>query len=116
MVGNNNIKVFNLNISEKESLNRTMGRLICEKNRHSIPNLPEFQEIRKSGVCPEDGSKLIKKSLDNPTTLKSRLAEHNNRTLPVFDYLKERGYEIMEINGEQPIDDVYKDIVEKLKD
>jgi adenylate kinase len=109
-VGKGNIKIFYLNLSEAESLKRSMGRLICEKNKHPVPNLPEFQEIRKKGVCPEDGSRLIKKELDDPEILKSRLNEHNNRTLPVIDYLKQRGHEVTEINGEQPIEKVFEDI------
>jgi adenylate kinase len=111
LVSKNNIKVFYLNLSEAESLKRSAGRLICEKNKHPIPNLPEFQEIRAKGICPQDGSKLIKKELDNPATLKSRLAEHNNRTLPVLDYFREKGYKVIEINGEQPIEKVFEDIL-----
>jgi adenylate kinase len=112
LVGKENVKIFYLNLSETESLKRSMGRLICEKNKHPIPNLPEFQEIRKGGVCPEDGSRLITKDLDNPEILKSRLNEHNNRTLPVLDYFREKGYKIIEINGEQPIEKVAEDIME----
>ena len=111
LVGKDNIKVFYLNLSETESLKRSTGRLICEKNKHPIPNLPEFQEIRKSGICPEDGSKLIKKDLDDPEILKSRLNEHNSRTLPVLDYLRQRDYKVIEIDGEQPIKKVFEDIL-----
>ncbi len=111
LVGKDNIKVFYLNLSETESLKRSVGRLICEKNKHPIPNLPEFQEIRKSGTCPEDGSRLIKKGLDDPEILKSRLNEHNNRTLPVLDYLRQQSYKVIEINGEQPIEKVFEDIL-----
>ncbi len=115
LVGKDNIKVFYLNLSEAESLKRSAGRLICEKNKHPIPNLPEFQEIRRAGICPEDGSKLIKKDLDDPEILKSRLNEHNSRTLPVLDYLRQQGYKILEINGEQPIEKVFEDIMEHFK-
>ena len=111
LVGRNNIQIFYLSLSEAESLKRSMGRLICEKNKHPIPNLPEFQEIRKSGICPEDGSRLIKKDLDDPEILKSRLNEHNSRTLPVLDYLKRHGYKIISINGKQPIEKVFADIL-----
>lgn len=114
LVGKENVMVFSLNISEAESLKRSMGRLICEKNKHPIPNLPEFQEIRQKGICPEDGSRLIKKSLDKPEILKSRLSEHNTRTLPVMEYLKQQGFTISEINGEQPIEKVFEDIVKYL--
>ena len=111
LVGKDNIKILSLSLSEAESLKRSLGRLICEKNKHPIPNLPEFQEIRKTGLCPQDGSKLIKKSLDDPAILESRLKEHNGRTLPVIDYFRNNGYKVVEINGEQPIDKVTEDIL-----
>ena len=115
LVGKDNIKVFYLNLSETESLKRSTGRLICEKNKHPIPNLPEFQEIRKGGICPEDGSRLVKKDLDDPEILKSRLNEHNSRTLPVLDYLRQQSYKVIEINGEQPIEKVFEDIMKYFK-
>jgi len=115
LVGKNNILVFYLDLSETESIKRSTGRLICEKNNHPIPNLPEFQKIRENGTCPEDGSKLIRKELDDPIILKSRLSEHNSRTLPVLKYLKDRGYKIIEINGEQPIEKVFEDIVKNFQ-
>lgn len=111
LVGPENVVVFNLDISEAESLKRSLGRLICDKNKHPIPDLPEFQEIRKAGVCPHDGSKLIKKDLDKPETLKSRSSEHNQRTLPVIDFFRKCGYKVIEINGEQPIDKVFADMM-----
>jgi len=111
LVGRDNIYIFYLNLSEAESLKRSLGRLVCEKSGHSIPNLPEFQEIREKGVCPQDGSRLIKKDLDNPEILRNRLNEHNSRTLPVLEYLRQRGYRVIEINGEQPIEKVFEDIL-----
>lgn len=110
LVGKDNVKIFYLDLSEQVSLARSLGRLICEKNKHPIPNLPEFQEIRKKGICPEDGSRLIKKELDTPEILKARLHEHNSRTLPVLDFLRQQGYKVIEINGEQPIEKVFEDI------
>jgi len=116
MVEKENIKVFYINLSEQVSMSRSFGRLICEKNSHSIPNLPEFQKIRDAGVCPEDGSKLIKKDLDTPEILKERLKEFNNRTIPVLDFMKERDYKVIEINGEQSIEKVTEDILKNFND
>ena len=38
------------------------------------------------------------------------------RTEPIIDLLKNRGYEIMQVNGEQSIEDVFKDVIQKLND
>jgi|SRR3989344_3209673 len=106
--GRENIFVFNITLSEAESVKRNSGRRICEKNRHPIPNFPEFKDLK---TCPEDGSKLITRALDNPETIKIRFKEYLNRTEPILNYLNDRGYNILKINGEQPIEKVSEDIL-----
>lgn len=112
LYGKENIKVFNIGLSEGESIKRNSKRRICRGSRHSIPNFPEFEGITK---CPKDGSEIITRALDNPETIKVRYQEYLNRTLPIIDFLKKRGYKIMEINGEQPIEGVFNEILNKLK-
>ncbi|MBI2057422.1 MAG: nucleoside monophosphate kinase [Candidatus Yanofskybacteria bacterium] len=111
--GRDNIFVFNIALSEAESIKRNSGRRICEKNRHPIPNFPEFKDLK---ICPEDGSKLITRALDNPETIKIRYQEYLNRTEPILNYLNGRGYNILKINGEQPIEKVSEDILKNFND
>lgn len=113
LYGKDNVKVFNIEISESESIKRNSKRRICKGSRHPIPNFPEFENITK---CSKDGSEIITRLLDNPETIKVRLQEYVNRTVPIIDLLKKRDYKIMEINGEQPIEKVFNDILEKLND
>lgn len=108
-----NINIFNIGLSEEESIKRNSKRRICKSSRHPIPNFPEFEGITK---CPKDGSEIITRALDNPETIKVRYQEYTNRTLPIIDFLKKRGYKIMEINGEQPIEGVFNEILQELKD
>lgn len=106
--GKDNIKVFNLDISEEESIKRNSARRICKLNRHPIPDFPEFKDIK---VCPKDGSELINRALDNPETIKVRYQEYLNRTFPIVAFLKARGYVIYKVHGEQGIDHVFNDII-----
>ena len=106
-VGKENLVFFNINLSEEESIKRSISRRICRANGHPIPNFPEFQNVT---LCPEDGSELIRKSLDQPEIVSRRYQEHLNRTVPIFDFLKKQGYAILEINGEQTIENVSRDI------
>ncbi len=109
LYGRANIKVFNITLSEAESVKRNSNRRICEKNRHPIPNFPEFENVT---VCPQDGSPLIKRSdLDQPEIIKKRYQVYLEETEPVLNYLKDRDYKIIEINGEQPIEKVSQDIL-----
>lgn len=113
LFGKNAILIFNILLSEQESIKRNSGRRICEKNRHPIPNFPETKNLT---VCPEDGSLLIGRGkLDEPQTIKIRYQEYLTRTEPILKYLKERGHEVVSINGEQPIADVSRDILKHLE-
>ena len=109
--GKENIKVVNLQLDEHGSIERNSTRRICEKNRHPIPNFPEYENITE---CPKDGSRITTRKLDNMETIKVRYEEYLNRTIPIINFLKEKGYEIEEINGDQFIEKVFQDILEKL--
>lgn len=110
--GKENIKVINLQLNEHGSIERNSTRRICEKNRHPIPNFPEYDNITE---CPKDGSRIITRKLDNMETIKVRYGEYLKRTLPIIDFLKEKGYRIIEINGDQFINKVFEDIIDNLK-
>lgn len=108
LVGKDSIKIFYITLSEEESVKRNTGRRICEKNRHPIPNFPEYQNLT---VCPQDGSPLITRGLDKPEIIRERFRVYKAETEPVLDYLRQQGYKVIEINGEQPIEKVFEDIL-----
>ena len=96
-----------IKLSEEEAVKRNSARRICSKNRNPIPNFPEYANIT---VCPEDGSKIITRELDKPEIIKERYQVYLSDTAPVIEYFRQNGYKVMEVNGEQPIEDVFKDI------
>ena len=108
------IIAFYIKLSEEESIKRNSKRLICEKSEHPIDPELVKQNVQ---LCPQDGSKIVSRGdLDNPETIKVRLEEFLDRTMPVIDYLKQIGIRVVEINGDQPIDKVHLDIVQYLYD
>lgn len=112
LYGKENIRIINLKIDEDESINRNSHRRICKANGHPIPNFEQFKNIK---VCPHDGSEIITRSLDTPDTIKTRNEVYKRRTEPVLDFLKKKGYKIIEINGTQPIQKVFADMLDNLK-
>lgn len=113
LYGKENVWVFELKLSAKESIWRNSHRRICELMRHPVLYTKETAELKH---CPLDGSKLLKrKGLDDPKTIKIRLKEYKERTRPVFDYLKKQGFKVKRINGEQPVAGVFKDTLKSLK-
>lgn len=111
LYGKENIKVVNLKINEGESVNRNSHRRVCKASGHPIPN---FESMKDITVCPQDGSEIVTRSLDTPETIKARNEVYHRRTEPIFAFLKEKGHNIIEINGEQGIDKVFQDILEKI--
>lgn len=112
LYGKDKIEAINIKLTEAESIKRNSKRRICEKNRHPIPNFPEFENITK---CPKDDSPIITRLLDNAETIKIRYQTYLAETEPVLAFLKEKGYNILEINGEQPIEKVFEDIIQRVK-
>ncbi len=108
-----NIRVFLIEISPKETIFRNSHRRICDLMRHPILWSKETKNLR---TCPLDGSRLKKrKGLDDPKTIKVRLEEYKNRTVPIFDIFKEHKIKIKKIRGEQSVADVFKDILKCIK-
>lgn len=112
LYGKENIKVILLTLSAKETIFRNSHRRICELMRHPIVY---SKETEKLNFCPLDGSKLAKrKGLDEPETIKIRLREYQERTLPLVEYFKKQGIEVKKVVGEQSVADVFKDILKAI--
>ncbi len=113
LYGREAIRIFSISLNEDESIKRNSKRLICKQNLHPIdPELVKKRIIK----CPIDGSELMTRELDKPETIKIRYQEYLNRTAPIIDYFKDRGLKIADVNGEQSIEKVFQDILEKLND
>lgn len=106
-----NIRIINIQVSDAVCIDRNTHRRICQANRHPIPNLPEYKDIE---TCPKDGSPIVTRVMDTEETIKKRLEVYRAETLPVLDHARSQGYNIIEINGEQSIEDVHRDILNKL--
>lgn len=112
LYGKENIKPFLINIRPEVTEFRNTHRRICKLVRHSILYNKETEPLTE---CPLDGSALVKREgLDDPQNIKTRLREYAERTFPIFDYFKNHGYEIKQINGEQYVSDVYNDILKAI--
>ncbi len=112
LYGRGNICVFRLIIKPETSIFRNSHRRICEKCGHTLVYSKENRKLKK---CPKCGGKLVTRVLDKPETIKIRLKEYEERTAPIYSFLKERGIKIMEIDGEPSVDEVHKNILENLK-
>ena len=105
------MKVILIKISSKASYNRLTKRRQCKKCGRLIPWIGEFKKIKNCDKC---GGDLITRVDDNIKSIKKRLEEYKDQTTKAINYYKKQG-RIIEINGEQSIEDVFKEILGKIK-
>jgi len=112
LYGPENIKVILLEIAPQETIFRNSHRRICELMRHPILYSKENEKLK---TCPLDGSRLIRrKGLDDPKTIKIRLKEYQEKTLPIINFLKKEKLKIYKINGSPAPAIVFKNILSRL--
>lgn len=106
--GQKNVFVFNVDISDKNSIKRNGNRLMCSVCGTQL--LATFKDVDRLKMCPFCAGKLYRRTLDKPEIIKVRLKEYRERTLPIQKELKKRGYKIIDINGEPLPEKVHKKI------
>ncbi len=106
-----NKRVILVDISTKEVIQRLTKRRMCEQCGRIVPFVGEFKKIKECNKC---GGKLITRADDDEKGVKKRLEWFETEVKPAINYYEERG-ELIKINGEQSIEDVFKDILKVLK-
>lgn len=104
--------VINIEVPRERLMARLTGRRVCKgcgASYHVIFNTP-----KKEGVCNTCGGELYQRSDDNEETVSNRLDVYEAQTQPLIDYYKERGL-LLNINGDQDIKLVLKDVMAALK-
>jgi adenylate kinase len=104
---------FHINISDAVALKRLSGRRVCsnslcERNYHI-----ELLKPLKEGICDRCGGALIARKDDTPEAIKRRLEIYHRETKPLTELYKARGI-LHEIDGERPIDEVERTIIDIL--
>ena len=97
--GKRNLRFVTLNIHPKTSLKRNSQRIACNFCGLTILQtlLPSKKHLK---FCPFCGSKFTQRKDDKPEVIAVRLREYDNRTRPIFDFLKKHGYRVSSVNGE----------------
>ena len=105
-----NVKILFLNISAKESFQRLTKRRQCKKCGRLIPWVGEFKKLQQCDRC---GGQLVTRLDDNIQSIKKRLEEFKKETKPTLNYYRKQG-RVITINGEQSIENVFKDVVKAM--
>ncbi len=103
--------VLFLKIDEWESVKRISNRKFCPTC--SVAFNPGSEAYTK-GECPTDESKLITRADDNFRIVRTRMQEYSDRMEHIHEYFSHKNL-IEDINGQQSIDQVFEEILLKLK-
>ena len=94
-----------IQLDEEEIVKRLSSRRICAICGHDIHHGSE--------KCVECGGRPIRRSDDEPAVIIKRVQTFLENTLPLINYYRNKGI-IIEINGDQSISAVAREIKEKL--
>lgn len=100
------LRVFLIDISRDEAMNRLSKRRMCEKCGKLIPWVGAQKSLT---FCDNCGGKLVSRPDDTPEGIKSRLDLFKAESVPVIEHYTKAG-KLTVINGEQAIEEVYKEL------
>ncbi|KAF1084685.1 adenylate kinase [Sporotomaculum syntrophicum] len=103
--------VINIEVPREKLIARVTGRRVCRScgaSYHVLFNRPEVE-----GKCNSCGGELYQRSDDNEEAAGYRLDVYEAQTQPLVDYYATQGL-LRDINGDQDINKVLKDILASL--
>jgi len=103
--------VFEIFINFEEVMRRLSGRRVCScgATYHLI-----FKPPQKNDFCDVCGSKLFQRDDDTEKKIKHRYQIYEKKTNPLIDFYQAQNI-LIKINGQPPIPDVFKEILNKSK-
>lgn len=104
--------VINIDVESDELIKRAVGRRIC-KNCGATYHI-EFNPPKKEKRCDVCGGELYQRDDDTEETVTNRIEVYLKQTKPLVDYYTQKGI-IFSVDGNQAIEDVFKDIVKSLE-
>ncbi len=109
--GKENVFPVHLVIDPHKAILRNKNRKVCSICYTAILY---NEEGHQHSTCPLCGGALKTRTVDNPAVFETRIKEYEERTAPILEALKKRGYTITEIDGNPLPFDVFAEIKQKL--
>ena len=104
--------VFYVDISKEESVKRLSSRKLCKKNAHPLIVGKDLSEEEKK--CPICGSEVYRREDDTPEKVLKRLEWSRELLSSVIEHYEGREM-LVKINGEQDVENVFKEILGYIK-
>ena len=89
---------------------RLVNRRVC-----GVCNTNSPVSKLKDGKCPECGGEVYQRTDDNDASIQKRIDFYKKEVLPVVDYYKNNGYNVVTINADKSIEEVASQIESAIK-
>lgn len=103
--------VINVDVEDDIISDRMSGRRVCSNCGETYHI--EYHPPKVDGVCDVCGHKLIQRPDDLKESVMNRLRIYKNKTQPLLDYYEDKDL-LLVIDGENPSDQVFDEILKKL--
>lgn len=103
--------VIDIEVNEDELIRRLSGRRVCKSCGASYHI--DFNPSKVENVCDKCNGELYTRKDDEKESVAVRLKTYKSSTMPLINYYENKGI-LVEINGQQEINDVLDEIVEKI--
>jgi adenylate kinase len=104
--------VVNIDVDPESIVQRLSNRLTCSSCKAGFNRLTKKPKVE--GICDVCGGALIQREDDKEATIRNRLSVYEKQTSPLIAYYSKTG-KLIQINGNQDMGAVQKDIINKLK-
>ena len=103
--------VIDIEVDEDELIKRLSGRRVCKSCGASYHI--DFNPSKVENVCDKCNGELYTRKDDHKESVAVRLKTYKSSTMPLINFYKAKGL-LVEINGQQEINEVLNEIVEKI--
>ncbi len=104
-------QIINLQVPREELIRRISSRRVCFECKTNYNLI--YIRPKKEGRCDKCSGRLVQRDDDKPAAIEKRLNIYDSQTKPLIDFYQKKGL-LANINGNQPIDYVFKDIAKRL--
>ena len=104
-------RVVDIEVPDEAITRRMSGRRVC---KCGATYHMEWKKPAKDGVCDICGGELYRRKDDEPETVLDRLKVYHDQTEPLKDYYEKQG-KLRIVDGDKPIDEITRLVLEALK-
>lgn len=83
--------VIYIDIDKDMAIRRACSRITCPKCGRIYNKYSEEMKPKTEGICDDCGESLVQRADDNEETFTKRFEEYINKTMPLYDYYKNKG-------------------------